>query len=101
MWNYWKNGWPVFGRVIGFSLIVWIICLPIQILNFALSAGDMVIFSSNGFNWQPAVCLLLTIILFPIALAVAQKETGYFKKQKEKEQNQAVDNISKGSNTSL
>ena len=101
MWNYWKNGWTIFGRVIGFSLIVWIICLPIQILSFVLGAKEMAVFSDNVFNWQPAICLLLTIILFPIALTVAQKETGYFKKQKQEEQNQKVDNISKGSNTSL
>ena len=81
IWRHWKSGWSVLVRMIPFVVIVWIICLPVVAFDSFFHGSEVSIFTSEGFHWQPVVSSLLKLILFPIGLSVAQRETGHFGEQ--------------------
>ncbi|GEM_PF-4130195 len=81
IWTHWKSGWFVLARMIPFVVMVWIICLPVVAFDSFFYGSEVSLFSSEAYHWQPVVSSLLKLILFPIALSVAARETGHFGEQ--------------------
>ena len=77
----WKQGWPLFGRWLFFTVLVGLWLIPISIVEFFLKSKGLAMFDDNGFHWQPCVTLVMAVILLPIAFAYAQKQTGFFKNE--------------------
>jgi len=74
----WLTGWAIIGRALWFFLIVAVICMPVNVAQEGFNRHGDTIWSDGVFHWKRAMVLLIALVLYPFAMYIANKLTGFF-----------------------
>jgi len=90
IWQAWKQGWIVILKCAHFMIYVQVVAIPGYVGYYLLNPEKTAVVDNAGFHVKPLLGVLVLVLWAPFAFFVGSWMTGYFRKEKDLQNNERV-----------